>query len=110
MDGCDKSAQSSTLHCVKHGGGRKCTVERCTKVARGKTDFCAAHGGGMRCRQSHCSKAAVGRYQFCRPHYSLNYGSESAAKMLDDEEDYIVDEDEEMRCGECIVPNLTFGA
>ena len=110
IDGCDKSAQSSTLHCVKHGGGRKCSVERCSKVARGKTDYCAAHGGGARCRTAHCNKAAVGRYQYCRPHYSAIHGSESAAKMTEEEDDYMIDEDEELRCGECTSPSVNAAA
>lgn len=42
MEGCDKSAQSSTNFCVKHGGGKKCQFHGCEKVARGKTLFCAA--------------------------------------------------------------------
>lgn len=42
VEGCDKSAQSSTDFCVKHGGGKKCQFEGCEKVARGKTQFCAA--------------------------------------------------------------------
>jgi hypothetical protein len=42
VEGCDKSAQSSTNFCVKHGGGKKCQFEDCEKVARGKTLFCAA--------------------------------------------------------------------
>jgi hypothetical protein len=43
--GCDKSAQSSTNFCVKHGGGKKCQSEGCEKVARGKTPYCAAVSG-----------------------------------------------------------------
>lgn len=42
VDGCDKSAQSSTKFCVKHGGGKKCSHPNCEKVARGRTQFCAA--------------------------------------------------------------------
>lgn len=42
MAGCDKSAQSATKFCVKHGGGKKCSHAGCIKVARGRTLFCAA--------------------------------------------------------------------
>jgi hypothetical protein len=31
---CDKCAQGSTKFCIKHGGGRRCTVEGCNKGAR----------------------------------------------------------------------------
>lgn len=40
---CDKCAQGSTKFCIKHGGGRRCTVEGCNKGARDK-NFCAGHG------------------------------------------------------------------
>ena len=42
MPGCDKSAQSSTKFCVKHGGGKKCQHPGCEKVSRGRTLYCAA--------------------------------------------------------------------
>lgn len=58
---CPKSAQSKTSFCVRHGGGRKCSIVGCVKVARGRTSHCAAHGGGVRCCMESCNKAAVGR-------------------------------------------------
>ena len=30
--GCNKSSQSSTEYCVKHGGGRTCLFDGCPKV------------------------------------------------------------------------------
>jgi hypothetical protein len=48
---CDKCAQGSTKFCIKHGGGRRCTVEGCNKGARDK-NFCAGHGGGKRLKQN----------------------------------------------------------
>jgi hypothetical protein len=71
--GCEKSAQSSTNFCVKHGGGKKCMWhdegnKRCDRVARGRTDYCASHGGGVRCRLDGCNRVAIGKLQLCRQH------------------------------------------
>ena len=73
VQGCEKSAQSSTNFCVRHGGGKKCAHEdpagkRCDKVARGRTDYCASHGGGIRCKLEGCNRVAIGKMQLCRSH------------------------------------------
>merc|ERR1719162_2238212 len=67
-EGCDKSAQSSTKFCVKHGGGKKCSHPECEKVSRGRTQFCAGHGGGVRCKLAGCNRVAIGKIQLCRAH------------------------------------------
>ena len=64
---CSKYAQGSTCYCIKHGGGRRCTVPMCSKGARDKL-YCALHGGGKRCEVSACFKSAVGGSMFCTAH------------------------------------------
>ena len=39
------------LHCV-----RKCAVEGCIKIAQSPTMFCIQHGGGKRCQVIDCAK------------------------------------------------------
>lgn len=36
--GCNKSSQSSTEYCVKHGGGRTCLFDGCPKVEEEEED------------------------------------------------------------------------
>jgi hypothetical protein len=69
-EGCDKSAQGSTMLCNAHGGGKRCQYpEGCDKLAKGSTMFCIAHGGGKRCQYPEgCSKGAVGSTMFCAAH------------------------------------------
>ncbi|CAM9664700.1 unnamed protein product [Ectocarpus sp. 6 AP-2014] len=76
---CPKSAQSKTNFCVRHGGGRKCSIPGCLKVARGRTSHCAAHGGGVRCCVESCNKAAVGRERMCRSHQRRSKNASAAA-------------------------------
>jgi hypothetical protein len=69
-DGCDKSAQGSTMFCKAHGGGKRCQFpDGCGKSARGSTLFCKSHGGGKRCQYPKgCGKSAEGSTLFCVAH------------------------------------------
>jgi hypothetical protein len=59
-EGCVKSAQGDTQHCVLHGGGRRCQHLGCPKAAATSgTQSCIAHGGGKRCQQEGCTKAVA---------------------------------------------------
>ena len=66
--GCIKWAQGSTMHCIAHGGGRRCQEKDCTKSALGSTKYCVAHGGGRRCQEKDCTRSAVGRTEYCAAH------------------------------------------
>jgi hypothetical protein len=59
-DGCMKSAQTDTDHCIAHGGGNRCMHDGCSKSAQTDTDHCVAHGGGRRCQEEGCPKSALG--------------------------------------------------
>jgi hypothetical protein len=69
-EGCDKSAIGRTCFCIAHGGGKRCQYpQSCDKSAQGSTVFCAAHGGGKRCQYPEgCNKGAIGRTLFCKAH------------------------------------------
>ena len=66
-ENCTRCAQGSTLYCISHGGGRRCTFLHCTKGARDRF-FCSKHGGGKRCTTIGCSKSAVGGSSSCTQH------------------------------------------
>jgi hypothetical protein len=71
-DGCDKYKQGTTLYCIAHGGGYRCTFPGgCNKFRKGKL-FCIAHGGhvggggDMRCeRKGGAKKSASGQGRRC---------------------------------------------
>ncbi len=66
-EGCVKLSQGTTLYCIAHGGGRRCTFPNCNKGARGKL-YCSKHGGGKRCIANNCTKSAVGGSNYCTTH------------------------------------------
>ena len=64
-ENCTKLRRGTTLYCVNHGGGKRCTV--CNRAARGALSLCCLHGGGKRCKAEHCTNGArVGMY--CKKH------------------------------------------
>lgn len=69
VDGCVKFARdASARRCIRHGGGRRCSVAGCAKSARSSADYCIAHGGGKRCVTEGCKKSSVGPLQLCIAH------------------------------------------
>ena len=68
VKGCTKGALGKTDKCAAHGGGKRCTVKGCTKGAEGKSDKCVAHGGGKRCSVKGCTKSARGKTNKCIAH------------------------------------------
>eukprot|EP00850_Spirogloea_muscicola_P004639 SM000020S05989 [mRNA] locus=s20:220856:223495:- [translate_table: standard] len=67
-EGCSRSAEGRTQHCIAHGGGRRCHADGCIKAARGSTGRCIKHGGGKRCTADACKRSAEGQTGLCISH------------------------------------------
>ncbi|KAG5178697.1 hypothetical protein JKP88DRAFT_168620, partial [Tribonema minus] len=65
--GCNCGPKGSSLFCVKHGGGTRCSVLGCGRgaISNGR---CVAHGGGPRCLEVRCGNGATARSEYCVTH------------------------------------------
>nr|CCA19628.1 conserved hypothetical protein [Albugo laibachii Nc14]CCA22878.1 conserved hypothetical protein [Albugo laibachii Nc14] len=63
--GCPRIEQTNGL-CIRHGGGRRCSVIDCNRGAQAQ-GRCKSHGGGTRCKVIGCTRSNQGG-GFCRSH------------------------------------------
>jgi hypothetical protein len=81
FEGCERAAAQQRRTCWSHSRSfRICEIPDCTKRSQHPLYLhCVKHGGGYRCTAPDCSRSRQFRYLFCRWHQQ----PEDAGEALD---------------------------